>query len=106
MCTPVPAGVNPFHPEPAPTDAGGWKGTAMTQEHTDPAEEAETDEPTPESTEEPDADELDEPSTEKDPGEEPTGGTSEPGPRDPGADHRAVGIGVIDAPLVDPQAEG
>lgn len=56
--------------------------------------------------EEPDTAELEEPSTEKEPGEEPTAPESaEPAPRDPGADHHAVGIGVIDGPLVDPQAE-
>lgn len=61
----------------------------------------------PEADAEPATDELAEPSTEKDPGEEPTvAEPADPAPRDPGADHRAVGIGVIDAPLVDPQAQG
>ena len=47
----------------------------------------------------PATEELEEPSTEKEPGEEPKGGETEP--TEPS--HEAVGIGVIGAPLVDPE---
>lgn len=48
----------------------------------------------PETDEMPDDEQLEEPSSEKEPDEEPKGGDSS----DDGADHHAVGIGVIDGP--------
>lgn len=50
----------------------------------------------------PSTQELDDPSTEKDPGEEPRGGSA----GDDHADHEAVGIGVVGRPQVDPDAVG
>jgi hypothetical protein len=49
--------------------------------------------------EEPTTEELEEPSTEKDPGEEPKGGTDQEAEAEP--DHEAVGIGVIGGPQTD-----
>jgi hypothetical protein len=52
-------------------------------------------------------DELEEPSTEKNPGEEPRGGTEPSGDRgESEPSHQAVGIGVIGGPLVDDEAAG
>ncbi|KAA9131197.1 hypothetical protein [Microbacterium caowuchunii] len=45
---------------------------------------------------------LEQPSTEQEPGEEPKGGTDQETEAQPS--HEAVGIGVIDAPLTDPDA--
>ena len=56
----------------------------------------------------PSDDELEEPSTEKDPGAEPKPGDAEDGEAkardkgEPEPSHEAVGIGVIGAPLVEP----
>ena len=44
--------------------------------------------------------ELEEPSTEKEPDQEPQAAE----PADPEPSHQAVGIGVIDGPLVEPEA--
>ena len=49
--------------------------------------------------EEPANEELEEPSIEKEPDQEPQAAQ----PADPEPSHQAVGIGVIDAPLVEPE---
>ena len=84
----------------------------MSDSAADPAHDRASNEPmVPELTEDPSAEASpadaangqaepsQEPSTEKDPGEEPKAAA----PDNPEPDHEAVGIGVVDAPQVDPE---
>ncbi|WP_292905957.1 hypothetical protein [Microbacterium sp.] len=91
-----PAGRDPETQTPTPSPSSGADAGEFTQGTAEKPEQAESPEDA-DPAQVPSNEELEEPSTEKEPEEEPKA----PAPDDAEPDHRAVGIGVIDAPESD-----